>query len=207
MITRRFGKRPLFVLRADGSDQYAAVHLPPQNKDEEVGLCIGRIRKEYSGDGWFVETLALPDYDAIPTLRFDTKEDCAAFAVEVYMQVKHARNSSPIPDDIRRFLSEAIRELHEEEKALRTRNLSFVMRAKMLRRLAEAHGLGEIHRVQSDPDTIVREIAEWKRQGDEYPFFSEATLYELVGKEDARTLLVFIRQLAGLVDPLAAEEL
>lgn len=36
-------------------------------------------------------------------------------------------------------------------------------------------------------------LATFKRERDEYPFFSEATLYDLIGKDDARSLLARVR--------------
>lgn len=39
-------------------------------------------------------------------------------------------------------------------------------------------------------------MMKFQRYGDEHPFFTEATLYDLLGKDDARSVLAYIHSLA-----------
>ena len=52
-----------------------------------------------------------------------------------------------------------------------------------------------------DPD--VKMIDELILEGHEYPFFTEATLYELLGKENARDVLGLMDIIKERIDPMA----
>jgi len=49
------------------------------------------------------------------------------------------------------------------------------------------------HEDDAKSGSSINELLNFKREGEDVPFFSEAGLYDLVGKEDARSILSHLR--------------
>tara|TARA_B100001778_G_scaffold330827_1_gene333974 strand:- start:4452 stop:5114 length:663 start_codon:yes stop_codon:yes gene_type:complete len=209
MISTRFGDRPLCVISdgLGGRDDASRIYLPPRNKEDKYGEHAGDIEKEHDGSGWVVRSLALHDYDqsSISRLKFKGKKACGEFVAETYKQIKAARDASPVPEDIRIFIEAVGRDLADEDRALRGALLNHVSKCRWITDLAKKHGIGSLYlRVEDDAAKMVQRIMNWKREGDDIPFFSEAILYELIGKEDARSLLALINDMTMEIDPIEA---
>jgi hypothetical protein len=210
MMKKRYGKTPLFVFGPDiGDTNRRRIYLPPKSKEMTHGDHAGDIVREHVTAKWTIHSLNLKDYDetAIQRLIFDSDEEAAAFVATIYGQVRHARNASPVPEPIRAFIENEGRDLAEGGKALRSALLNHVYKARTIRHFADEYGIGGVYlRVDSDTAKMVRRVMNWKREGDEHPFFSEVTLYELIGKEDARSLLSLIDDAMKEIDPIAAAD-
>ena len=55
--------------------------------------------------------------------------------------------------------------------------------------------------IYSLPKRDSKDRLRWVPNKDEIPFFSETGLYDLIGKEDARTILCLLRRLVSEIDP------
>lgn len=107
----------------------------------------------------------------------------------------------PLSDCLTNYIERRARDVANEKEALSNKLLNIIMEEGSLRNLAEKYNLEQVKwdTENSDKQKSVQNLLEFKI-GD-VPFFSEAYLYEIIGKEEARTLLALVRNVVRLIDP------
>jgi len=98
-----------------------------------------------------------------------------------------------LPEDVERWIIIRAREIHEERQRAR----SLLDEQRGILKLAKKYGIktAEFMCEESDDDLTIRHAREFCLEGDDIPFFCEMKLYDLLGKEDARTVLAIVDQL------------
>lgn len=105
--------------------------------------------------------------------------------------------AATVPKDIQQYLIIRRRLLNEEFEKCR----AIQRERQRLLNLAREYGIPKLEWAteESDPASAVSMVRSFCRTGSDIPFFSESELYELVGKEDARTILAIINRLIDQV--------
>jgi len=139
--------------------------------------------------------------ESIQRMGFNEREDAAQFYLAFKLNVAEETAKHPLPEDVTNYIERRSRDIREEAKDLSDRLHSVVMEQRSLRYLAEQYNLQRVmwETEEADDKEAVKDLLEFKI-GD-VPFFSEAYLYDAIGKEDARTVLALVRNLVRLVDP------
>lgn len=134
---------------------------------------------------------------------FDTPE--SAFDVIVQVRKLHLTETAlvPLPEDLREWVNRQARNVGDRIKRAETELFDANVQARELNRLAEQYNLemAALFTDHSDADAAVRNLINFKIEGDEAPFFSETVLYELIGKDAARSLLGTLRRMVSVVSP------
>ena len=105
--------------------------------------------------------------------------------------------AATVPEDIQQYLILRGRLLDEEFQKCR----AIQRERRRLLYLAREYEIQELEWAteESDPASAVSMARSFCLTGSDVPFFSESELYELVGKEDARTVLAIVDQLIDQV--------
>jgi hypothetical protein len=146
---------------------------------------------------------------------FPSKEVAAEEIVRVLGVVEQVRQNKPLPDDVERYLAGRARDLRDEERKHLGAFLSIRCERHQLLGFAKRNQLTEVvwHTDDSDNEAILRELLEFKvsvKEGKkwvEVPLVSEAGLYNLIGKDEARTFRSLLERVCNLVSPVITEEL
>lgn len=140
---------------------------------------------------------------------FDTKEVAAAVAYTVIQTAKEAVEERPLPGDIVDYLNGRARILSEERRSLESRFININIEMHELREFAKKNKIKEVIWRTDDVDghKVVNDIKKLevmvKDDGKmvEVPFFSETALYNLIGKDQARSVLALFDRLCKMVAP------
>jgi hypothetical protein len=175
---------------------YGIEKYPFQQPDEKVW----RLEPRHSGGNF-----KFPQF--LKYMRFKSPQEAAEFFVPIYRAVEETTKATPLPDNIMDYFNREAREFKEEQQALSGQFLRLQMRRQSLIRLAKQYGIEEATSWSSDADLDekVNRLLTISLEGKDVPFFSEASLYKLLGKEDARTIRAVLRNVIALVAPEQAE--
>lgn len=187
-------------------------HFLVKNLDSEW---LGEVYPMYDHSGWKVEVVASNhDYEALKRLKFPTKEVAADALYTIRKTVDAITSATPLPETVMQFLEREADQLRREQQEIEGRLLHVRGKQAWLLEIAKTYGVERIKwsTKDSDAEAVVRKLLEFtlefgKKKVTEHPFFSEATLYELIGKEDARSVLALLKQVVGFVSPSKATEL
>lgn len=138
--------------------------------------------------------------------RFPTKELAFQFVVMVRKAYLAEIKRVPLTENARGYIERRARSLRDRTSALISQ-LHDVRNEKWeLLVLAREAGVREATFYVDDSDlgTAAKELLEYK-YGD-HPFFSESCLYELIGKDAARSVLGMLERLLAIVKPEKAIE-
>ena len=167
-------------------------------KPQFPNVPIGKVTAEWRG----TPALDLDSY------YFDTKEDATTLVYKMLSMHQDAVSAVPIPVDIHDQLDRMLDDLRREEQDLRGVCATNRRSQEQIRRLAKSMG----DNLGYDPDEPISKAEEaiqaldkFTLTGDKVPFFSEAKLYDALGKEDARTVLALIHNLKRIADPVKGE--
>ena len=111
-----------------------------------------------------------------------------------------------LPDEVKELFRARCETLTNELNALRSRTWDLLSEASELRKVAMAFDVGEradwaIEFMRVEP--MVEAIDSFTLEGGEHPFFTESTLYDLLGKDAARSVLALIDLVKRRIDPVA----
>jgi hypothetical protein len=142
--------------------------------------------------------------------KFNTKEEAYNFVTYTHATVKHHIETSPLPEVAQRYFTDRARALSEETaahiSALHNLQNQKYQLLKLIKQFGVEHAAFYID--DSDLGKAVKNLLEFKvyhksseGESKEINFFSEVVLYDLVGKEDARTILVLLKKLIKIINP------
>ena len=186
-----------------------------RESDDQYGEPLCEVTDYGERSRWQI-TATTPD-DYLPFVRytkFDTKEQAVHFFHALHRKAEAVTTSRPLPDDVGRYLDDRARELQEDER----RALDLFRKVRFERfallRFAERNQLTHVKWKTEDTDAeaTLRAMLEFKvfveddGQEVEVPFFSETALYNLIGKDAARTVLGMVRRVCEGVSPRVTEE-
>lgn len=140
-------------------------------------------------------------------VRFPDKETAFAFVVMVRKAYLAEVARKPLTEIARRYIEDQARSLRARTAAAVTAMHDLQSEKWALLLMARECGVTEATHYVDDTDLgkAIDELLEFK-YGD-HPFFSESCLYELIGKEDARTVLSMLKRLISVVAPEKGIEL
>lgn len=141
--------------------------------------------------------------------KFPDKELAFHFVVSVIKAAETQIERRPLPEDIMNYISQRAYDCRRREEQLRAQMLDLQCEKHSLSRLAKKHGSAEATSYVNDADLdeLIEELLKFKvsykedKKLEEAPFFSETALYNLIGKEDARTILSLMERLLNKVAP------
>lgn len=146
--------------------------------------------------------------------RFVSKEQAAWFLWSLRERCREITEKTPLSLVMCRYFEHRSRDLYEEERRLLSQFFRIRCERQQLLEFARQYHLDatEYQCEDSDNALAVRKLKEWKitlqdpdtKEWNEVPFVSEAALYPLLGKEDARTALALIEKLCEAVAPQEA---
>ncbi len=174
------------------------------DKDDDYPDKIGRVRlypsrEEERKPSWGISHVGLRsewvfDYESKVSQRpaFNTKEDAAAGLFMIWS----AMEANPCPPDIARYLDGESRDLSRAEGALREQFYTLQHKRISLSALAKKHGL-KVLNGKKDAGESIKALS---------TFLDEHidTLYEVFGKDGARSLRALIANVVEEIDPQAA---
>jgi hypothetical protein len=135
--------------------------------------------------------------------RFETFEKAAQFLWNVTFAANMCRAKIPVTNEVLDYVRREGEDLRRQADAVRSMAMNVYHKQQTLRHMAKSLGIdGIAWEIGEDDD--VRKLADFKvlHDGEEIPFFSEAYLYETIGKEEARTLRSLMRTFITKIDPL-----
>ena len=186
------------------SPEYEVFVPNAHNEEDDYPCKIGRVRSydswEEQGKAlWSISHIGCPserffDYESKVSQRpvFNTKEDAAAGLFMIWS----AMEANQCPPDVARYLNEESIVLSRAEHALRREFHTLQHKRGLLTILAKTHGL-KVLVAKEDSSESVRALS---------TFLDEHidTLYEVFGKDGARSLRALIANVVEEIDPQAA---
>jgi len=183
-----------------------------QKKGEEHPSYLCTLAESSSHRWWITECEPSDYLDVVSSLRFSDKETAASAYYAIVTKSQKVIETMPLPENVKRYLEERAENLQQEEQKLLTEFYRIRNERYMLNKFADEN---KIERVawrtrSSDAEDAVRSIYDFKvyseTEKQELPFFSESILYELVGKDAARSILVRVEHLCDFVAPNVVRE-
>lgn len=172
-------------------------------EDNREIVKIKQITREDKKTYWYFadETKTSINSDFGERIVFPTKDLAYEFIVAFRKNMKRHVEERPLPDDVMDFIQQKARLLYDRKKLLISELYDVQSERHSLLTIARKYNVHEVECVlaNADGNKIVKDLLEFKYE--ENPFFSEETLYELIGKNDARTLLALISALVEYVEP------
>lgn len=198
-------------------------HLHWSVKDEHGQHLADINRASWKGSGKY---LYITNTELeIENCRFNTVQNAFYFVVGVARASKKQVETRPLPEEVMEFLNERARTLRDRSQKLHMDALDLESEKYRLLKLAQKHGVdkAEIYIGDSDAEAAVDELLDFKVQvefdkynengevvgteWEEVPFFSESCLYELIGKDQARSVLGRMRRIIGKIAPNKVQRL
>lgn len=132
-------------------------------------------------------------------LQFPTAEMALAVGLQICRAHDRLLKDFPVPKTLNDAIERTERKARDLEKT--ARDLCFTVNSLNhdLRGLRKAAGMPPLIWREDD---LITQLDSFATQGGEHPFFSESTLYDLLGKEDARSVLALIAQVKRRLDPI-----
>ncbi len=148
-------------------------------------------------------------YEEFSNLEFNSKEETAAFLWITATEIERINRAKPLPDRLSRYLLDRASSVKDRIKALVSELRDLRREQYALGKFAEQYDVTRLvwSTDEGNSDLVCRELLEWTREGEATPFFSETVLYELIGKEDARTLLALTKNVIKHASPAYEIEL
>lgn len=137
--------------------------------------------------------------ESLARLRFPTAELALAVGLEVLRNHDRMTKDFPVPKALNDAIERAEDKARDLEKT--ARDLCFTVNSLNwdLRGLRKAVGMPALtHR----EDDLIAQLDAFTTCDGKHPFFSESTLYDLLGKDDARSVLGLIAQVKRRLDPI-----
>lgn len=133
--------------------------------------------------------------------RLDSFEKAAAFLYNVWYAAEEARKAVPVNSEVLTIIREMARTIRRETEIARDLSFNANSKQRELRYVAKKLGIRDLVWELGDDDDI-EEILKFCLSGSDVPFFSETVLYDLIGKDDARSVLGLLRRMIKRVDPV-----
>lgn len=208
---------PRFIFRKvyEDTEGYYDVSVA-RDDDDKYGVNLGRVRfYDHKKPGYWIIRETSPENlsEHLEAEKFDTKEKAALFAYEVHRRAEEYRTSKPLPDDVCHYLAGRAEELQKELQELRRRFFEIQIERCFLRKLGDRNQISRVMWNTNDSDNakLVRDLLDFEvyveAEERSVPFISEAALYNLIGKEDARTALALIHKICEAVAPDVMDEI
>jgi hypothetical protein len=180
--------------------------------EEGSSICIGYLRSGsiVTNAKWYwSETYPEALLGITKGLEFDEKEKAAHYLWSMWKSVEKIRVENPLPEDVVQYLSQRSSSLREEERNILSRLLDIRIERFGLRKIAEKQNLQNIvwQTDDCDKEKVVRDLLKFSLQGQDAPLISETCLYDLIGKEDARTLMSLLQNALNFVAPNVTQEM
>lgn len=195
-----------FLYENRDNDQVAVSVL--RDADDKYGDRIGILSLGYPRDMevWYWRTTYPEDLlEYVGHIPFPNKDIAANFLNSLNLRAEKYRKEHPLPDDVNRYLVERARGLQKEEQRILSEFTRIRHEQWRLLQFAKRNQIEEVVWTAGDSDNekVVRDLLEFKVhvKGKEVPLVSEAALYELIGKSEARTALALIERLCNCVAP------
>lgn len=145
------------------------------------------------------------------SLNFNTKEEAANFAYNFNKTVKETIDAKPLSQDLMSYLKTRARDLAREKQELMSNFVRIDNDFFSLEQLAKKYNIEDLlYTTESNLNSnCVEKLLDFKVyvNDEEVPFFSEVALYNLIGKEDARTVLALLSNVISKIDPSKANHL
>lgn len=149
--------------------------------------------------------------DGIYGIAFETKDEAASIVLSLLTAHRKAVAKAPVPKEQVDFISRQLDDNRRQAQALR--DMCWANRSQMRELRATAKALGLARNLpshdESDVEKLIATIDNFKLDFDgpkDPPFFSEAKLYDMLGKDQARSVLGLMDQIKRALDPIAAAE-
>jgi hypothetical protein len=178
------------------------------NVKDERGSVVAEVRKSYPGskEYWFVSRESQTD---IGHRKFPDRELAFHFIVSVIKAKNEELERRPLPEDVMYVFQRRAQALREKGQALHSQLMDVQFEKRELLQLAKKYGVkeAEVYVEDADVDAAIDDLLNfeviYKENGKEHeaPFFSESALYSIVGKEDARSILGYLRRVLEKVAP------
>ena len=173
-------------------------------------LCRVQENRLYPGQ-WRITHAHERIYEELRYLQFESKEHAAKFVFALETTLITIEHGKPLPVDVTDYFNRRAQAALQELRELRGRITYVQMERRQLLALGRDYGLESATYLSEDADShkSLRDLLKFRIyvKDQEVPFFSEAALYELIGKEDARTVLALLRKVITHIDPVLAEEI
>jgi hypothetical protein len=159
--------------------------------------------EEWANSGWRLHKRGGELPEEINRQKFPGYKEAALFYLTFTIAVKRETERHPLPPDVMSVLESISRSLNDEKQDLDKQYMALWRRRQELLWLAKTYNLDRLVYQNEDSENTraVKDMLEFKLCGQDAPFLSEACLYDLVGKEDARTILALFRGIVEKIDP------
>ena len=135
--------------------------------------------------------------------KFDTEELAYQFIVMVRQAYLAEINRRPLTEVANRYITNKAKSLRDRTSSLVSMMYDLSMEKWELLQLSKQCGVEEalVYIDDSDLGQAIDKLLNYKYGKEEAPFFSESVLYELIGKDAARSILGHLQQLIKLIAP------
>lgn len=174
-------------------------------KDElSKELCI--LSHDESTNQWmFVKTEPHDILTSVRQMKFDSQEAAANFLLAVQKCARNFQKEHPWPEDLQHYLINQTYDLITEYQQCCSRLRAIRNQLEQLRKFGIDGNIDSVTYATNDfdKDEIVKSLLEFTVfvEKQEVPFVSEAALYPLLGKEDARTALALMKRICEALSP------
>lgn len=179
-----------------------------QNENDYHFLCYAIKTDDQQGNvAFYIERQGFP-YDLIKGINrvtFATPEQAGWFYYYLH-RFGSIRGDIKATDTVIGLIKETARNLSTRSKAIRDEAFNVQHEMRVLKEFVKELNFPEDSIYELEDNDVVARVRDMKLEGDDIPFFSEAKLYDLLGKEDARSVLGAINKLMEAIDPIAAKK-
>lgn len=210
-----------FIFKEEDIGKSIKVYLGKESQENYV--CNVRKYSSYKGNkGYYgIDNYSMSssrgadDYfrqlSGVP-LKFNTKEEAANFAYNFNKTVKETIDTKPLSQDVMSYLKTRARDLAREKQELMSNFVRIDNELYLLEQLGKKYNVeGLLCAIESNLNSdCVEKLLDFKVYVDNegvVPFFSEVSLYSLIGKENARTVLALLSNVISKIDPSKANHL
>lgn len=209
--------KKFFVCRQKNNNDSMWESFLWSGESDNYGYPSCQIKKRSNGKFVIIETN--PDYylEYVQNVSFESPENAGKFLVGLYERINSFLDKNPLPENVRCYLNAKAESLRKQESELCNDFFRIRRERFELMKIAKKHNIGEIiwKTESSDSELTLKNLLEFKiyfkkegeEESEEVNFFSEKVLYQLIGKDDARSLLSLLRSVAKQISPRIAEEL
>lgn len=164
-------------------------------------ICFHKI-----GDHWNIQSNSdarIPD--SVRRIAFPTPEHAAAVGLTICLEHDKQMKEFAAPKDLISAIDLAEREVDAMERAARDMAFSVALAKRSIDSLRAAAGLPVNEWRKDDLVEAINSFTLYsaaKQKHSKHPFFTEAVLYDMLGKDDARSVLGLIAQVKRRLDPV-----
>lgn len=201
----------------DDDSFYEAYVITSEEGGEEYSDRLGVLyRQEAYGkvpESWRWHEVRTSDIlPYVNYINFPTKEVATNFLYFFLLRTKAYCDEHPLPKSVEGYLVDRAEFLRKEEQKLLGDFLQIRSERYRLKKFAEENRIQEVEWRTDDADSeaVVRKLLDFevfvKQEKRDVPLFSETALYNLIGKEDARTVRSLLKSVITCVAPNMAYE-